>query len=313
MGELLKLSSGPPGERFALWREVICQTFVRLDPATDAPERFRGRLDVRRCGSLLAADIAATPQRVERSRRGIAQSSGEIYFVNLQLAGRGWHAQGGNECVLRPGEFAVLDATEPFTMAFDAPFHQLSLKVPQDTWRAISGRDRPPLARTAPIDLELSRRYVGLIDRALRDGRAAQAERIVENLVGLTSALVDDEEIAVEPMLDPRLDWLKAWIGQHLTDPSLSPADAAEAIGLSLRSVHSLFEGSGTTFSAYVRDRRLALAGRMLRAPNGRDRIIDIAFATGFGDLSAFGRAFQKAFGMSPSTYRRRHQRPAVH
>ena len=221
--------------------------------------------------------------------------------------------RGGNECVLWPGEFAVLDASEPFTIAFDAPFHQLSLKVPHETWRAISGRDRPTLARTAPIDLELSRRYVGLIDRALGGGRTTQAEGIVESLVALTSALAGDENV-VEPMLDPRLDALKAWIDGHLTEPALSPADAAEAIGLSLRSVHTLFEGSGTTFAAYVRARRLALAARMLRAPGNRQRrIIDIAFATGFGDLSAFGRAFQKAFGMSPSAYRRRHQRPAIH
>jgi transcriptional regulator GlxA family with amidase domain len=66
-----------------------------------------------------------------------------------------------------------------------------------------------------------------------------------------------------------------------------------------------LFEGEGTTFSAFVLKERLALARRML----GKlvDRPIGlIALDAGFGDFSYFNRAFRRAYGEKPSDARAR-------
>ena len=60
-----------------------------------------------------------------------------------------------------------------------------------------------------------------------------------------------------------------------------------------------------TTFSEFVRGRRLARAHRMLTDPRCADRSIStIAFEVGFGDLSYFNHAFRRLYGATPSDVR---------
>lgn len=61
---------------------------------------------------------------------------------------------------------------------------------------------------------------------------------------------------------------------------------------------------TGVTPHQYVRRARLREAAmRLVLEPA---RIIDVAFDSGFGDLSNFNRAFRAEFGVSPRAYRRR-------
>jgi AraC-like DNA-binding protein len=59
---------------------------------------------------------------------------------------------------------------------------------------------------------------------------------------------------------------------------------------------------TGVTPHQYVRRARLrAAAVRLVQEPA---QVIDVAFDSGFGDLSNFNRAFRAEFGMSPRAYR---------
>lgn len=66
-----------------------------------------------------------------------------------------------------------------------------------------------------------------------------------------------------------------------------------------------LFEAESVTFSEYVLEQRLDRAWRALidRRLSGR-AITDIAFASGFGDLSYFNRTFRRRFADTPSGVR---------
>jgi AraC-like DNA-binding protein len=69
--------------------------------------------------------------------------------------------------------------------------------------------------------------------------------------------------------------------------------------------VQRLFESEGTTLSAFVLERRLQRAYRILSDNRFADRSISsIAFESGFGELSYFNRSFRKQFGASPSAVR---------
>jgi AraC-like DNA-binding protein len=61
---------------------------------------------------------------------------------------------------------------------------------------------------------------------------------------------------------------------------------------------------TGVTPHQYLRRTRLRDAA--VRLVQGPARIIDIAFDSGFGDLSNFNRAFRAEFGVTPRAYRRR-------
>ncbi len=102
-----------------------------------------------------------------------------------------------------------------------------------------------------------------------------------------------------------RLELVRKDIRSGLTDPDFGIAEAARRQGVSPRYIQQLFAGVGTSFSEVLREGRLDLAFRLLdeSAPNVRG-ISDIAFATGFSDLSTFNRAFRRRFGMTPSDVR---------
>ena len=70
------------------------------------------------------------------------------------------------------------------------------------------------------------------------------------------------------------------------------------AIILALALTAALAACTGTTAHAYVRQRRLLAAARLIRngTPAGQ-----AAAACGFGDYSSFCRAFRSAFGTRPS------------
>jgi AraC-like DNA-binding protein len=83
-----------------------------------------------------------------------------------------------------------------------------------------------------------------------------------------------------------RLTAIKADIGRHLTDGSLSVATLAARHGITPRYVHKLFEDDEMTCS---------LAGRTVSS---------IAHDAGFGDLSYFNRTFRHRYGVTPSVAR---------
>lgn len=81
--------------------------------------------------------------------------------------------------------------------------------------------------------------------------------------------------------------------------------EVARVAGMSARQLQRLFHlATGDTPLAYLRNFRLMQAAAALRNP--RNRVTEVAFASGFNDSNYFSRQFQKLFGTSPREYRRR-------
>jgi AraC-like DNA-binding protein len=60
---------------------------------------------------------------------------------------------------------------------------------------------------------------------------------------------------------------------------------------------------TGLTPHQYIRRVRLRRAATQLIVK--RERVLDIAFGSGFGDVSNFNHAFRAEFGVSPRSYRK--------
>jgi AraC-type DNA-binding domain-containing proteins len=98
---------------------------------------------------------------------------------------------------------------------------------------------------------------------------------------------------------------LQATIEQSLSDPGLSPARVAAAHGMSTRQLHRLFKRAGTSFSAFVRERRLDRCRGDLADPRLRAMpMTEIAFRWGFSDSAHFSRCFRAAFGCTARDFR---------
>ncbi len=91
-------------------------------------------------------------------------------------------------------------------------------------------------------------------------------------------------------------------IEAHRGDAGLTADSIAQAIGCSRASLYRLFEQRGLSVAEHIRTVRLNHGRALLRGP--RLGIGDIALRCGYDDLSAFGKAFRRRFGMSPRDWR---------
>jgi acetamidase/formamidase/AraC-like DNA-binding protein len=94
-------------------------------------------------------------------------------------------------------------------------------------------------------------------------------------------------------------------IERKLGDPDLVPAKVAQAEGISERYLQKLFEGTGSSFTHYLRERRLQRASADLSSPaQAHHSISEIAYRNGFNDSAHFSRVFRHRFGQAPREFR---------
>ncbi|MEU1284176.1 helix-turn-helix domain-containing protein [Kitasatospora sp. NPDC005856] len=103
---------------------------------------------------------------------------------------------------------------------------------------------------------------------------------------------------------DDRIDELRRWIGEHLTE-DLSLEALAARTHLSTRHFTRLFHRrTSTTPAAYVEAARLEAARRLLE---DTDRSLpEVAAASGLGSVETLHRVFRRRLGTTPAEYRRR-------
>ena len=107
------------------------------------------------------------------------------------------------------------------------------------------------------------------------------------------------------PDMDPRILRALNLVGEWISRP-VSVGDLSRASGLSRSQFTALFTRQMRIGpQAYVEKLKLERASQMLRSP--RWTIGQVAAAHGFANVFYFSTRFRKQFGLSPSSYRRRH------
>ena len=96
-----------------------------------------------------------------------------------------------------------------------------------------------------------------------------------------------------------------AQIHESFADQQFSTRVVAEKLGLSVRYVQDLLQGSGLSITDRIMELRLEKARAMLMDDrNCRLKISEVAANCGFNELSYFHRSFRRRFGASPAKYR---------
>ena len=96
------------------------------------------------------------------------------------------------------------------------------------------------------------------------------------------------------------------YIAEHYTE-RLTADEIARCVGLHTHYAMSLFKRTlGITLTDCVTQHRISHSQRLLAMTN--QKIIDVAFDSGFASLSRFHEAFKRLCGCSPTTYRAKHK-----
>jgi AraC family transcriptional regulator, melibiose operon regulatory protein len=113
------------------------------------------------------------------------------------------------------------------------------------------------------------------------------------------------------PVCDPnsadRVRQMLAFIAQNYTD-QITVDHIGKSAGLHPNYAMNLFRKTvGTTLVHYMTRLRVSRAQQLLATSN--DKVLDVAFSSGFNSLSRFNDVFKKTCGASPREYRERCQR----
>jgi AraC-like DNA-binding protein len=108
--------------------------------------------------------------------------------------------------------------------------------------------------------------------------------------------------------IDGRLNKVEqmAWLVARRYTEQLNVTDIAKAVGLHPNYAMSLFKKAfGSTLIDYLTHHRVSHAQRLLATTD--EKIVEVAFSSGFNSISRFNQAFRRACGCSPREYRVHH------
>jgi AraC-like DNA-binding protein len=218
------------------------------------------------------------------------------------------HLRPDGQVHLAEGMFMLCDDTRSMSLAAGTRLHRMSVPISgaemlrrMPRMRDLIGR---PMRSHGAGGLFLDHcRSLMLHFAALP---AASRELVLDTTLELLRACLHEQPELPSPRLGRfSLQQVQRHIERHLTDPELGVTSLARSFRMSQRNLHKLFAGTGTTVSAYIRERRLAMCRRDLVSRSLMARqVAEIALHWGFTDPGHFSKLFRAAYGVSPSEWR---------
>jgi acetamidase/formamidase/AraC-like DNA-binding protein len=295
-------------ERHAAWQAILSGFGMRSTLA--APAHTLHATALRRDSSdgivvaRLAADaqvVSALPQKVDLPLLLLSLEQGATLKTN------------GTRQPLAAGELVVLPRHGGWEVGFEHEMQAVALSVTSAAFRS-----RKVSSRTFGEARVLhAERLATVLARALEAAeqtleRLSPAEwaTINQGLAELLLTLVrqapnggcDGAATTTQAALLHRIYHA---IEHGLDDPDLTPECVAQAEGISKRYLQKLFEGTGDSFTRYLRERRLQRNSAALTHPaDAHQSVSEIAFSCGFNDAAHFSHVFRERFGVSPRAFR---------
>lgn len=270
--------------------------------------RVTGSADLFLASGVECARIANNLENIVRDQDDIRKDYGANLFLLLQIEGACGIEQYGTQSIIEPGDCILVDSSIPSIFHFGGAFsNHLSVHLPRQL--LYSDKAQPiAISRRLAFDDPMSAMLRALVAKLIKtDSNDRRAPRLRELLFSATrQAFASDDEAVGLPAADTsqgRLEIVQILIDRNLTDERLSPQWLAARVGVSLRTLQDDFSAIGISPTLLIRKRRLHLAReRLVNRTRGASAatIAEVAYSSGFNDISYFNRCFKRAFGGSP-------------
>lgn len=305
-------------ERYAAWRDAICDVYVHVDVRAANPEQYRGFIHEAKFGEVALTDILLSEQRIRRSRQHISRLDKDCYYLQLLHHGNLSVFQCGTTHRSNAARGAIFSATEEYELQCHGEVRSFYLELPRDDFAQRFPRERIPVSASLNTTQGLGRiatefcATLAAEGSRLDDGvRASLGSQLMDMLALTLLSSEGDLPAAEGSVKKARLMSVQRWIESHIGDLDLSLERIAVVNGMSLRYLHVLFENSDMSASEWIWNRRLQLAYDQISKGDGRS-ITSIAFDHGFNSSAHFSTMFRRKYGVSPRDIARPgHKSPA--
>jgi AraC-like DNA-binding protein len=302
----------PPREGFEVWRDLMSRLMIKvaIDRLSDEPYRVDAAL---RFLPTMRIGMGAFTASIHHRPRGLTSDENEDIALLIGLEGAFTIRSRDDEVRVAPGAAFVIKCREAGAYVMKEPGTHMIVRLGPEAIAPFARHAERAVGSYVPAQTEALRLLIPYAHQlAGGDIRLSPAlmHAVCDHISDLTALVVGATHDAAEQargrgLAAARLVAVKAYIRQRLVDPELSEREVAASQGVQPRYLRRLFEASGTSFSAYVLERRLALAHAMVSSPRFvRLAISAIAFDVGFSDLSYFNRVFRRRYQQTPRDVR---------
>ncbi|MEU2090422.1 AraC family transcriptional regulator [Nocardia beijingensis] len=285
------------------WAEHVCRNQGTLECRFDGRSSFRGTTAVQRYAGYQLIDFWSDSVVYSRTRADIRHDGDDSLRVMIPVSGALRIRQDDTAAQVLPGCGAVVTKSRPVDFGQPVAVRGWVMNVPAGTLPLSLG------AGPALVDLRngLGSVLVGMITELGKQREAVDGPEFASACDTIIDLLrLRMRRHAAPPTVLATVDAaVREHVLRHADDPDLTPTEIARALGWSLRQVQLALHHTGTTPSELIRGARLDRAHRRLRESSART-IAEIAYASGFRSLSAFGSAFKARFGVTPQEVRPR-------
>ncbi|MBV9827963.1 MAG: helix-turn-helix domain-containing protein [Alphaproteobacteria bacterium] len=311
MNTLFSTAEVHPRDRFDYWHSVACRTIVDHHSIPENPRHFSAELHAGKIADVDLVSFENSPIRIEHTDRHADQTAPDTLFLCRQLAGSLVLEQQGSDLLLEPGQLALIDPRFQYKGAFHCGSRLLLLKVPRAEMEARLGSTRSLLAvalRPTTPEVHFASDLVGMLPEHAAAATISAALLIRNQLLDTVAlAFLSNPDMRARSSLARGLvrQRVRAAVRAQLTDPGASVDSVAAAARISVRYANAVLADENTSVMRLFLSERVEHCRQALQHPAQLHRTIsDIAYGWGFSDMTHFGRAFKRAYGMSPRAFR---------
>lgn len=296
-------------KRYAAWRDAICDVYVHVNVEADDPDNYDGFIRETQFGNVAMTDCLLSQQHISRRKTHLSKLDKDCYYVQFIQTGSIDVLQSGTSFHTTAGLGALFCASEPYDLQCIGRVRSYYLEIPRQAFGTRFANGQAPLAATMSTGRGLGRIAVEFCSTLATQGvaldtqsRARLGEELMDVLALAFESAHRDEPMTEQVVQKARLRSVKAWIEDHLCDPTVSPERIARSNGISLRYLHALFRLEGQSVSNWIWTRRIELGHDMLlRSDHNARSLTEIAYRVGFSSSSHFSTMFRRRFGIRPS------------
>ena len=297
------------GQGYEKWREEICRSFCRLDTVPSESDSIDCHNDFALLDSIALASPSGASARFARTRALLSDGCDDFVLISA-LRGPVRVIQGEKTIDLASAQMCLTEMNICGFADLTQKSRFTTTRIPRRLLLQVASGAETRLARPLQEDpalIIMIERYFALCSDVAQNLDAAGQKTAAQHLVDLVGLLVgtnaDRSEVnGRRGQAGARLELMKAEVLSNLHKRDMSVDTIAQAYGLGARQAQRLFAQSGITFTEFVLQQRLLRARQLLLDRRNRHRkVSDIAYASGFSDLSYFNRTFRKCFGLTPT------------
>lgn len=313
-GQAVSTDDFPKAQRAELWRKLVADKMFKVEweiPAGAAPKAKL--IPVLCAGEIEIACLETGPFSITNTP---AHARRKAHRCSLQILIGGARAtteRAGGAIALGKSMGVLLDESRFYRQSSDNPATQaLILMLPKArlvervaSFSRLIGEPFDQKCKPFRVLQSYLNLFAAGVDLNAPEMARLNGEYVMDLVAMMLQERADHEAEAVKRTGQAaRYRIILSEIERGLADPKLSGRMVAGCIGITERYLQQLMEANGATFSHYLLRARLDKAAALL-AEKREMRVAEVAFLSGFGDLSYFNRSFKKRFGESPRGYRK--------